>query len=162
MSSGKLATTAAAAAARVDGRDNWATPHLIYDAICVRWDVYPLIDVAASSENSKCSLYFTENDDALAIDWTVQASLCNVAPIFWMNCPYSQPLMTRFIEKAIHEHSKGATTVFLLPAFVDQKWFYQLIKPFEHDFWEGRIKHLPPAGIKASQPRYGSVHGVIR
>lgn len=142
---------------REDGRDEWATPPHVFQAICDHWGVQPTIDLCADETNAKCLAFINWQTNALKVSWFAGIHTCG-----WMNPPYSQPEMTEFIEKAIEQSLKGFTTVFLLPAFVDQPWYHDLIKPFPHEFWRGRIKHLPPPGIKPSSPRNGSVHGVIK
>jgi phage N-6-adenine-methyltransferase len=142
-------------------RDCWATPSLIYEEICKRWNLAPLLDVCADVRNTKCEHYLTAKQDALQVDWTWYLRATGLAPVFWMNPPYSQPLMTRFIEKAIEESKRGGTTLFLLPAWVDQGWYHDLIRPYPHEFKRGRIKFEPPSGVKSSSPRYGNIHGVI-
>lgn len=145
---------------RADGRDEWSTPQSVYEAICKRWELQPTLDVCASAANAKTPEFFTAADDALSQSWALPV-WSSAVRVCWMNPPYSQPLMTRFIEKAIAESKGGVTTVFLLPAWPDQAWYHDLIKPYPHEFWRGRIKFDPPAGIQASSPRYGNIHGVI-
>lgn len=146
-------------------RNTWATPWNVYEKICQRWQVKPSIDLAADVENSKCEHHITEFMNSLKVDWMEFANCYHVPYTGWMNPPYSQPLMTEFIEKALAESKRGFTTVFLLPSWVDQNWYHDLIlgQPnVEHEIWRGRIRHIPPAGVKPSSPRYGSIHGVIR
>ena len=147
---------------RTDGRDEWATPLSVYEEICQHWCRTPQIDTFASPENAKCDLWFTHWDNALALDWVHEAEKHGRELIFWMNPPYSQPTMTDAIKKAKAEAEKGAVTLFLLPAWPDQKWYHELIKGHPHEFTRGRIKFEPPPGIKPSTPRYGNIHGVIR
>ena len=152
---------------REDGRDEWATPEAAYKAICERWQLQPTLDVCASADNTKCASFITAQENALDRHWGSAEVLRGfpylklTSAVCWMNPPYSQPLMTRFIEKAIEQSKYGAITVFLLPSNVDQKWYHELIKPYPHEFWQGRIKFEPPPGIKPSSPRYGNIHGVI-
>lgn len=147
---------------RADGRDEWATPVDVYEKICKTWELTPSIDVCASILNRKCPLYIDAAQDALKEDWIGFAREWKVEPIFFMNPPYSQPLMTEFIKKAIEVSYQDGITIFLLPAFPDQAWYHNYIEYRPHMFWRGRIKFDPPGGIKASSPRYGNVHGVIR
>lgn len=140
---------------REDGRDEWATPQKVFDQICNFWDLHPTIDVCCDATNIKCPWGYTWEANSLKLDWNKEHA------VGWMNPPYSQPEMTEFIEKAIAESLKGFTTVFLLPNWTDQAWYHDLIKPYQHEFWRGRIKHDPPPGVKPSSPRHGSIHGVI-
>lgn len=142
--------------------DCWATPHDWYDRIWRAWLTEPPnIDVCADATNTKCPLYFTEAQDALSLDWVAEAERLGVRPLFWMNPPYSEPLITDFISKAVQQSAHGGTTVFLLPNWTQNRWYHNYIKLVDHEFTLGRIKHIPPPGVKPSSPRYGSIHGVI-
>jgi phage N-6-adenine-methyltransferase len=154
---------------RPDGRDRWATPWREFGMICQQWGLTPSLDVAADASNHKCDFYLTAEQDALSVDWTEYCAYLGLPLIGWLNCPYSQPLMTRFIEKAIFEAEKGFSSIFLLPDSTDDV-FFDLIQPFPHKFWRDpektqnrrqRIRFLPPPGIKATNPSFGNVHGVI-
>jgi phage N-6-adenine-methyltransferase len=139
----------------------WRTPTHVREFICVRWGVTPSIDVCADSFNTQCDLFFGEDQNALAQDWVQCAQALNVEPVFWMNAPYTQPAMTAFIKKAIHEAKYGGVTVFLLPYWTDQAWYHDLIKQYPHEPMRGRVKFEPPPGVKPSSPRFGNIHGVI-
>lgn len=147
---------------RADGRDEWQTPDEVYKLICAYWGLEPQIDVCAIKKNTKCAFWFTPESDAIMRSWIQDFRDYNLEPIAWMNPPYSQPAMTQFIKKAIEETKSGVKTVFLLPAWVDQSWYHDYISFYDHVFWRGRIKFIPPPGIKPSSPRYGNIHGVIR
>lgn len=145
-------------------RDNWATPPAVYQQICDHWALKPDIDVCGrSAVNAKCPIVITPEMDALKIDWLDFAAENNKPPRFWMNPPYTREIMIAFIETAIDVANRDprAYTIFLLPAFPDQAWYHDLIKHYPHEFWRGRIKHIPPPGVKPSSPRNGSIHGVI-
>lgn len=147
---------------RDDGRDRWGTPLPVYRKICHRWELYPTIDVCADKYNTKCEYFIDEELNALECDWYQICKSLGIAPIGWMNPPYSQPLMTRLIEKAIAESLKGFVTLFLLPDHIDRPWYHDLILDrFPHRPWKGRIPFDPPPPIKPSSPRYGNIHGVI-
>ena len=146
--------------------DEWETPDAVYWEICRYWGVYPEYDTFASRANTKCRSFFgldRDTTNAFDIDWVGTARSQGKDPIFWMNPPYSQPTMTMAIRKALDESDAGGTTVFLLPAFVDQAWYHDLILPFaKHKIHRGRIQFVPPEGVAPSSNRYGSIHGVIR
>lgn len=153
---------------REDGRDRWSTPWTWYRMITGHWNLEPTIDVCADQFNSKCQYFITEQENALLADWFKLAQDLEVAPIGWMNPPYTTDLMIALINKAIEESLKGFTTVFLLPSNVDRPWYHDLILEgdggagYEHKIIKGRIPFDPPPPIKPSSPRYGNIHGVIR
>lgn len=158
---------------RTDGRDEWATPDDVKDGICDRWSLKPQVDVFASKENAKCPLYITKEMDSFKIDWVEFANAHGVDPIFWLQPPYSQPILTMAIERSILMAQKGGISLFLLPAWTDRSWYLNLINQrFLHEFWRDpnlkdgqqthRIKFIPKGSIKPSSPRDGSIHGVIR
>ncbi len=99
--------------------DEWSTPQAFYDALHAEFDF--VLDVAASSENKKCSLFFGPGspfEDALVKDWTWLAS----GGACWMNPPYSK--CRAFIAKAAAEAQKGCTVVCLVPSRTDTRWFH--------------------------------------
>ncbi|HEY9791470.1 MAG TPA: DNA N-6-adenine-methyltransferase [Candidatus Obscuribacterales bacterium] len=150
---------------RADGRDEWATPWEVFYNICEIWNLTPDIDLFADANNTKCERFLTIEHDALSQPWH------ELGTVGWLQPPYSQPIMTLAIEKAIFESHFGFNSLFLLPDNIDHEW-YDLILPYEHKPWRNpnqkpgsktyRIKFEPPAGIKPSTPRYGNIHGVIR
>ena len=149
----------------VPNRDHWGTPPREFHIICSMWGLVPTMDVCASKENTRCIYFIDEQMDAFKTEWEAYNGVC------WMNPPYSQPLMTRFIERAIDQSGKhGIAVVFLLPDNIDHEW-YDLIMPFPHKVWRDpeqkkgrkthRIEFIPPAGVKPSSARNGNIHGVI-
>ena len=148
---------------REDGRDEWSTPEDVKQFCCDYWEIYPEIDLFASAENTKCKHFITKEMNALDCDWMSLAKAWGVKPIGWLQPPYSQPIMTEALKKAIKEAEKGFTSVFLLPLWMDQAWYHDLIlDPLRpHRPYKGRIKFIPPPGIKPSSPRYGNFHGVV-
>jgi phage N-6-adenine-methyltransferase len=152
---------------RADGHDEWATPWHVYNVICDHWKLEPTIDLFADSSNTKCYAYYTAEQDALKQDWAGSGH-----KVGWLQPPYSQPILSLAIEKAIFEARRGFTSVYLLPDWTDRTWCLDLMERYpEFKFWrdldkpnakQHRIKFLPPPGIKPSSPRYGNIHGVIR
>lgn len=141
---------------RADGRDEWKTPAIVYNRICQHWNVVPQVDLFASEFDTKCKWFITEEQNSFTVNWS------DTYMTGWMNPPYSEPILTMAVEKAVEQAFQGFQTVFLLPNFTDRPWFNKYIKHFEHDFWPGRIKFEAPEWIVPSSPRYGNVHGVIR
>lgn len=106
--------------------DLWATPQDLFD----KYDsIYHFqTDVCALPENAKCDCYYTPEQDGLAQEWT---GVC------WCNPPYGREI-GKWVEKAA---KSKATTVMLLPARTDTKWFHEYILPLaEVEFLKGRLK----------------------
>lgn len=109
------------------------------------------VDVAASSDNSKCARFFTREDDGLIQDWGGET--------VWCNPPYSE--IPAWVAKA-HE-SVTATVVMMLPASrTEQPWWQNFVDPYRDQggrvstrFLPGRQKFAGP-GSGGSAP-FGSV-----
>jgi len=114
------------------------TPDDLYDRL--NWKHHFELDCAATPENAKCENFYTEIDDGLQQPWC-KSNFCNP--------PYGRQL-TKWIIKACAEQQRGNTTVMLLPARVDVRWFHDYI--YHNDlcdieFLRGRLKfnHKNPA-----------------
>ncbi len=103
----------------------WATPQDLFDALDYEFDF--TLDVCALPENAKCARYFTPEVDGLKQSWA--AETC------WMNPPYGREI-GEWVEAARNESlMNGTTTVALLPARTDVKWWHRFI-------WD-ETKHMP-------------------
>lgn len=118
--------------------DNWTTPQELFDEL--NKEFHFTLDVCASKDNTKCSKYFTKEDNALLQDWTNE--------ICFMNPPYSR-IQDKLIEKAKEESDKGTTIVCLIPARTDTKRFHNYVwdtknnksrERVEVRFIKGRLK----------------------
>lgn len=124
--------------AKTTGKDNWETPADLYSFLNFKFGPF-ILDPAASSENHKCPLFFTEEDDALTKDWTSDA---------FLNPPYSK--LKAFCAKAFGESQKHGIRVCLLtPARTDTKAFHDYLKHGTLIFVKGRIKFV---GASAGAP----------
>ena len=89
------------------------------------------LDVCASSANNKCIRYFSKSDNGLGRTW----SRCN-----WMNPPYGRQIIL-WVKKAYEESLSGNTTVCLLPARTDTRWWHDyVLKADSIYFIKGRLK----------------------
>lgn len=98
--------------------DERGTPQDFFDALNAEFHFD--IDIAASSQNHKCELYFGDGGiapDALEQDWG--GMTC------FLNPPYS--IAGAFVQKAREEAEKGATVVMLLPVRSDTKWWHRFV-----------------------------------
>lgn len=134
--------------------NQWRTPNDVYSDLCQTHNVYPTIDVCASVDNTKCRLFVTREMDALTLDWKEFAEKNGVRPIFWMNPPYSQNLLGKFVKKAWEMSQQGCIVLCLLPNSTGSKWFHTYVKPYaKYDFVKGRISFEPPPGLVATSNR---------
>ena len=109
--------------------DLWSTPQHLFDSLNGIFNF--TLDVCASSENTKCASYYTEEQDGLAQEWT---GVC------WMNPPYGR-VIGKWIQKAYESAKAGAVVIGLLPARTDTKWFHDYIYgKAEVRFIRGRLK----------------------
>jgi len=99
----------------IDIRDLWKTPPEIFAAL--NHDYRFVADVAASAQNHLLQRYFTEDDDALAVNWAETLPIGTV----WCNPPYSD--ITPWVAKAAEEYRAGIGTVMLVPADTSVGWF---------------------------------------
>lgn len=119
--------------------NEWATPQETYDQLNKEFNF--TLDVAATPENAKCKLYFTETDDGLAQSWDNET--------IWCNPPYGRTLR-KWVEKA--SSATGGVVVLLIPARTDTSYFHDFIykKPnVDIRFIRGRLKF---GGSKNSAP----------
>ncbi len=94
----------------------WATPQDFFDELDKKFNF--TTDVCATSENTKCAIFFSPETDGLQQEWT---GTC------WMNPPYGKEISS-WVKKAHLEVSTGKCKVIaLLPARTDTKWFHELI-----------------------------------
>lgn len=137
--------------------DEWETPAAIFDALDREFTFE--LDVAATLENCKMRPFLSPLEDALAVDWAGFFD-CDppMAPICWMNPPYSK--VAAFIAKAWAEARKGCTVVCLIPSRTDTRWWHEYVwdrdrhcpHPYvEIRYHKGRIKFVG-ASAKNSAP----------
>ena len=107
----------------------YETPNALFQALHAEFGF--TIDVAASTANYKCPIYWTKEDDALSKDWT---GTC------WCNPPYGRDL-PKWIKKARQAALNGqATTVMLIPARTNTAWWHDECMKGEVRFIRGRPK----------------------
>jgi len=112
--------------------NEWETPQDLFDELNEEFNF--TIDVCATKQNAKCDIYYTKEDDALALFWSV--GIGNGWK--WMNPPYGRELK-EWIKRASMERK----VVALIPARTDTKYFHEYIykkKNTEIRFIKGRLK----------------------
>lgn len=114
--------------------DLYITPQDFFDAH--DREFHFVLDAAANKQSRKCPSWLGPGGkypDALAIEWSEAGS-----GAVWWNCPYS--MCAAFVAKAAEERRAGVTSVGLIPARTDTRWFHEHI-------WN-RVKHQPRRGIQ--------------
>lgn len=121
--------------------DEWYTPSTIIESARTLMggiDIDPA-SCAAAQKSIRAGAYLTKEDDALRNDirW---------AGRMWLNPPYSIPLITLFVDKAISEYEAGNVTeaVILTNNSSDTVWFHALLSRFPACFTRGRVKFWRP------------------
>jgi phage N-6-adenine-methyltransferase len=110
--------------------DEWATPQKLFDELNDEFDF--TLDAAATKENAKCKTFCTKENDGLSCDWKGHRVFCNP--------PYTKNQVGIWLEKAAMACSyDGVTSVFLVPARTDTRWF--------HDRLWDRESHRPWVNI---------------
>nr|DAF50267.1 MAG TPA: DNA N-6-adenine-methyltransferase [Siphoviridae sp. ctBCr48] len=120
--------------------EKWATPQDFFDKL--NDEFHFTLDAAASPDNAKCPVYFTEEQDGLAQNWEGHT--------VWCNPPYCRKTGA-WVKKAYEEHQRtGCTVVMLLPSRTDVRWFHDyILGKAEIRFIKGRLKF---GGSKNSAP----------
>lgn len=109
--------------------DLWETPQEFFDEL--DREFHFTLDVCALPENTKCSRYYTPEQDGLSQPWE---GVC------WCNPPYGREIGA-WVRKALFSSAGGATVVMLLPARTDTRWFHEYIyNKAEIRFIKGRLK----------------------
>lgn len=95
---------------------DYSTPDEFMSAVVERFGARLTWDLAASAENAKAPLFFTEADDALTQVWT------SCAGDLWLNPPFSS--IAPWAKKCADSlHYLKGRIFFLTPASVGSDWF---------------------------------------
>ena len=107
----------------------WETPNDLFEELnnVFHFDV----DVCALPENTKCTRYFSPEQDGLAQKWS---GAC------WMNPPYGGEI-AKWMQKAYESSLDGAVVVCLVPVRTDTRWWHDYVGKSAHiEFIKGRLK----------------------
>jgi phage N-6-adenine-methyltransferase len=107
----------------------WETPDELFTALNDEFSF--TLDVCATSDNAKCSRYFTPEDDGLEQNWSSETC--------WMNPPYGRQIAL-WVEKAHNSATSDAPVVCLVPARTDTDWWWRWCRYGEIRFLKGRLR----------------------
>lgn len=94
--------------------DEWSTPQWFFDQLNKTYNF--TLDPASDGTNAKCAKHFTAQQNGLVQDWKGET--------VFVNPPYSA--CYEWVKKAHTEAlNNKTTTVMLLPARTDTKWFHE-------------------------------------
>lgn len=132
-------------------RDSWQTPQWLFEWAneLFRFD----FDLAASSDNFKCTRFFDIEDNALNQCWYREGDS------FWLNPPYSET--GKWLKKAWSEAENGIAIVVLCPTPNGENHYrdYVFGKASEIIFINGRIAFEMPNGDGTAKPIPGNTRG---
>jgi len=107
----------------------WKTPNGLFKKLNAEFGFS--LDVCCFPENAQCGKYFTPDDDGLLQNWHGTV---------WCNPPYGNRIGD-WLSKGLVEAQNGVTSVFLLPARTDTRWFHEyILGRSEIRFIKGRLK----------------------
>lgn len=129
----------------------WWLFNLLHEEFEFTWDV------CANAENAKLPGYWTEEDDAFKQEWT------SVGNALFMNPPYGQPELKKWLQWAIDVSKKGICVVAVIPANTAQLWFHELCgQASEIRLVKGRIAFLLEDGTPNPRPMGGTAVVVFK
>lgn len=109
--------------------NEWETPDEVF--IPLNREFNFTLDAAATEYNAKVKPFISKESDAFAQRWS---------GVVWLNPPYGRGL-DKWMKKANDERCLGVTTVALIPARTNTRWFHRIVLPnAEVRFVEGRPK----------------------
>lgn len=120
----------------------WETPDYVFQYAEIMYGKFEL-DVCANSENKKCDIFYSEDDDGLKQNWS---GLC------WMNPPYGKDIGL-WVRKAYEESLNRCTVVCLLPVRTCTKWWHEYVIKADVLFLRGRLHfngHKNPAPFSSA------------
>lgn len=108
-----------------DQKNSWGTDPVIFNALDKEFDF--CLDAAANDNNHKCYWYLTKEDDAIKTDWNyIIEKHCHGTGYggknVFINPPYGEGFIKKFMNKCIEQKNKGVTSVMLVPATLDAQW----------------------------------------
>ena len=130
------------------GNNEWYTPA---EYIALAREVMGTIDLDPASNDIanktvQADTYYTETDSGLEHDW-----FGNV----WLNPPYANELITKFVDKMMNEFENFNTAIVLVNNATETEWFRTLISECSAIcFTNSRVKFYSPDG-RIAQPLQG-------
>lgn len=126
----------------------YSTPQSFFDKVNKEFRFN--LDPAAADWNAKCPDYFTYKENGLARSWRNRT--------VWLNPPYAESEVKKWIKKAYQSALEGATVVCLLQVrSLESKWFHDYGKyASEIRLIQGRLNFTNRQG-ESKRANFGSM-----
>ncbi len=132
------------------GNNEWYTPAYIIEAARSVLGSIELDPATSDAANDivQADEYYTEEDDALSLDWP---------PLkIWMNPPYARGLVSEFVSKLLDTVNEGGQAIVLVNNATETDWFQRLMSAASAVcFHKGRIRCSSPSIVYNSSPLQG-------
>ena len=129
--------------------NEWGTPLKLFNELDREFRF--TLDPCSTHENKKCEKHYTIDEDGLSRSWEGEVVFCNP--------PYGREI-PKWVEKAAKEK---ATTVMLIPARTDTKYFHDYIYgKAEIRFLRGRVRFEKQPGVPGDAAPFPSMVVVFR
>ena len=120
-----------------NSHSDWWTPRDLVKVLNAEFQFD--LDAAAALENTVCTRFISEEQNALVTPW--------IGRNVWINPPYGQGhshSIQEFVQRGYEQHiEQRNTVVMLLPAYTDPRyWRDYVMKAHEVRFLTGRLKFL--------------------
>ncbi len=135
--------------------DEYETPFDLFVDLCVKYDVRPGLDAAATLQNTLCVNFRTKEDDGLQGNWLLDT---------WVNPPHSRN--EDFVRKAYEQNQKNNTNILMiLPCnSMSSNYFFDCIEGGKAEFHaiKGRIRFLLDGKLSNYVSRNGYISVIWR
>ena len=129
--------------------NEWGTPLKLFNEL--NQEFHFTLDPCSTHENKKCDKHYTVDEDGLSHSWEGEVVFCNP--------PYGREI-PKWVEKAATEK---ATTVLLIPARTDTKYFHDYIYgKAEIRFLRGRVRFEKEPGVPGDAAPFPSMVVIFR
>jgi len=123
------------------GENEWFTPA---EYIAAAREVMGGIDLDPAThpiaqQTVQATEFYTRQDDGLSLSWHGRV---------WLNPPYAQPWIARFVDKMVAEFTEGSVeqAVMLTHNYTDTAWFHKAQTEALLCFTRGRVRFVDPDG----------------
>jgi len=95
----------------ISDEDEYETPQELYEKLCQKYQINPLLDAAANANNTKCQFFL---GDALHTQWTLGDKYPEIVDV-WCNPPHSRT--EEFVKRADNQWQKyNINIIMIIPA----------------------------------------------